>query len=214
MEAQEWIALLQRHRAIAVIRAPTLALGIDLAEAVAAGGIRLIEITWTSDCPAALITHLRNGLSHCCIGAGTLLHASDMEAAIAAGAQFGFMPHTQPELMQIAQAQGIPAIPGALTPTEIVTAWQAGAPAVKVFPVTALGGAAYLRQLQGPLGHIPLIPTGGVTAANASFFLAAGAIGLGVSTTLFPQVAVEAEDWAAITQRTRDFLASALSIND
>jgi 2-dehydro-3-deoxyphosphogluconate aldolase/(4S)-4-hydroxy-2-oxoglutarate aldolase len=204
MNGQEWRNLLKHYRMIAVIRAQTVEMGLALAEAVAAGGVRLIEVTWNSDRPALLIERLRDRLPHCWIGAGTLLQPTDVTAAVAAGAQFGFMPHTHPELMSLAQTAGMPAIPGALTPTEIVTAWQAGASAVKVFPVTAMGGAHYIQQLQGPLGHIPLIPTGGVTGDNGAALLRAGAIAVGLSSSLFPAAAVAAHNWEAITQRAYD----------
>ena len=178
MDVGQWQAQLQLSPAIAVIRAPSLALGLAMAAAVAAAGMRLIEIAWTSDRPTTLIQQLRAQLPHCWIGAGTLLSVSDVEAAIGAGAQFCFMPHTDPRLIAPVKNQGIPVIPGAATPTEIVAAWQAGATSVKVFPITALGGTAYIRQLQGPLGHIPLIPTGGVTLENGPELLAAGAIAI------------------------------------
>ena len=92
---------------------------------------------------------------------------------------------------------------GALSPTEIVTAWQAGATCVKVFPVQAVGGAAYIRSLQGPLSQIPLIPTGGVTLENAKRFLEAGAVAVGLSGDLFPQAAIATEDWQAVTARSQ-----------
>jgi 2-dehydro-3-deoxyphosphogluconate aldolase/(4S)-4-hydroxy-2-oxoglutarate aldolase len=104
-------------------------------------------------------------------------------------------------LIQLAVAQNIPIIPGALSPTEIVSAWQAGASSVKVFPVQALGGAGYIQSLQAPLGNIPLIPTGGVTLANAQSFLAAGAVAVGLSGQLFPRQAVADGNWDAIAQQ-------------
>jgi 2-dehydro-3-deoxyphosphogluconate aldolase/(4S)-4-hydroxy-2-oxoglutarate aldolase len=97
----------------------------------------------------------------------------------------------------------VPIVPGALSPTEIVTAWKAGASSVKVFPIQAVGGASYIKALQGPLGHIPLIPTGGVTLENAKEFIAAGAIAVGLSGELFPKPLIVAEDWEAIAQRAK-----------
>jgi 2-dehydro-3-deoxyphosphogluconate aldolase/(4S)-4-hydroxy-2-oxoglutarate aldolase len=208
MDVGQWQAQLQLSPAIAVIRAPRVSLGLAMAQSVAAAGIRLIEITWTSDRPTALIQQLHDQLPHCWIGAGTLLSVSDVEAAIAAGAQFCFMPHTDPTLIATVQSQGIPVIPGATTPTEIVAAWQAGATSVKVFPVMALGGATYIRQLQGPLGHIPLIPTGGVTLENGPDLLAAGAKAIALSSSLFPKQLLAESAWPAITQRTTQLLAA------
>lgn len=187
MYNQSWFKQVQKHRAIAVIRAPQMELGRQMAHAVAAGGMQLIEITWNSDNPAELIADLRSQLPACTIGTGTVLNREQLKDAIAAGAQFVFTPHVDPILIQIAMDSGVPMIPGALSPTEIVTAWQAGASCVKVFPVQAVGGTSYIKSLQGPLGHIPLIPTGGVTVENAKAFLAAGAIAVGLSGSLFPQ---------------------------
>jgi 2-dehydro-3-deoxyphosphogluconate aldolase/(4S)-4-hydroxy-2-oxoglutarate aldolase len=208
MDVGEWQGQLQLSPAIAVIRAPTVSLGLSMAAASAAAGMRLIEITWTSDRPATLIQQLRGQLPHCWIGAGTLLSRHEVEAAIAAGAQFCFMPHTDARLITTVRRQGIPVIPGAATPTEIVTAWQAGATSIKVFPVMALGGAAYIRQLQGPLGHIPLIPTGGVTLENGPGLLAAGAVAIALSSSLFPPDLLATQAWSEITQRTAQLLAA------
>ena len=198
-----WLSLLQTERAIAVIRTPDLALGRHLAKAVAAGGLRLIEITWNSDRPAQLISTLRQELPDCVIGAGTLLEPTQVREAIAAGAEFLFSPHTNPTLIRIAVDHQVPMVAGALTPTEIVTAWQAGSSGVKVFPIQTVGGARYLRNLRDPLAGIPLIPTGGVTLENAAEFLAAGAIAVGLSGQLFPQDAIAAGDWQQVTDRTK-----------
>jgi 2-dehydro-3-deoxyphosphogluconate aldolase / (4S)-4-hydroxy-2-oxoglutarate aldolase len=201
MSPETWLKQLRQHRAIAVIRTPDRATGYHLAQAVAAGGIRLIEITWNSSEPDRLIQDCRSALPHCTIGTGTLLTPDDLAAAIAAGAEFAFTPHTNPGLIAAAAAAGLPIIPGALTPTEIVTAWQAGATCVKVFPVKALGGAAYVRSLQDPIGHIPLIPTGGVTMDNAAELIAAGAIAVGLAGQLFPKEMIQAADWQGIADR-------------
>jgi len=198
-----WLSLLQTERAIAVIRTPDLALGRHLAKAVAAGGLRLIEITWNSDRPAQLISTLRQELPDCVIGAGTLLEPTQVREAIAAGAEFLFSPHTNPTLIRIAVDHQVPMVAGALTPTEIVTAWQAGSSGVKVFPIQTVGGARYLRNLRDPLAGIPLIPTGGVTLENAAEFLAAGAIAVGLSGQLFPQEAIAAGDWEQVSDRTK-----------
>ncbi|PSB28160.1 bifunctional 4-hydroxy-2-oxoglutarate aldolase/2-dehydro-3-deoxy-phosphogluconate aldolase [Stenomitos frigidus] len=206
MTPQDWHALLQQFRAIAVIRAPQLESGYQMAKAAADGGIRLIEITWNSDRAPALIQQLRLQLPHCTIGAGTLLQETHVQEAIAGGAQFLFTPHVAPHLIQLAVAQNVPIIPGALSPTEIVSAWQAGASSVKVFPVQAMGGAAYIQSLQAPLGNIPLIPTGGVTLENASAFLAAGAIAVGLSGHLFPKQVVAEGNWNAIAQQAQSLM--------
>lgn len=201
MKTKSWLSLVQKYRAIAVVRSDQFSLAQQMAQAVVKGSMRLIEITWNSDCPAELIYALRSRLPDCTIGAGTLLTQAQVKDAIAAGSQFLFTPHVDPDLIQLAVAQGIPMIAGALSPTEIVRAWQMGAASVKVFPVQAVGGTEYIRSLQGPLGAIPLIPTGGVTVENASEFLTAGAIAVGLSGSLFPKQAIRDGNWDAIAQR-------------
>jgi 2-dehydro-3-deoxyphosphogluconate aldolase/(4S)-4-hydroxy-2-oxoglutarate aldolase len=188
----------EQHRAIAVIRTTDPDLGWSMAQAVMAGGMQLIEIAWT-DGAAPLITRLRRAHPDHWIGTGTITNSEQLAGAIAAGAQFCFSPATQPPLIAQALAQDLPFIPGALSPTEIVTAWQAGAPCVKVFPIACLGGARYIQALQGPLGQIPLIPTGGVALEQAKTLVAAGAIGVGLSTGLFTPEAMATRDWPAIT---------------
>jgi 2-dehydro-3-deoxyphosphogluconate aldolase/(4S)-4-hydroxy-2-oxoglutarate aldolase len=199
--SSSWLSLVQAQRAIAVIRAPNVKAGVEMAKAVAAGGMRLLEITWTSEQPTQLIEQLRSTLPECWIGAGTLLTNHHLKAAIAAGAQFLFSPHVNLTGIEIAQQHQLPIIPGALSPSEIVTAWQAGATCVKVFPVQAVGGAAYIRHLREPLAEIPLIPTGGVTIENAPDFLVAGAVAVCLGGQLFPQAAIAQQDWASLTER-------------
>lgn len=203
-----WLTLLARHRAIAIIRATSVSQGVSMASAAAAGGFRLIEVTWTNNAaPGDMTQAIRQALPHCIVGAGSVLTPTDLQAAIAAHSQFCFAPHTDAQLIEIAQARSLPMVTGAMTPTEIVMAWRAGAAGVKVFPISALGNAAYIRNLQGPLGPIPLIPTGGVTSESAPELIAAGAIAVGLSTALFPRSEVNRGDWAAIEARSRYLLA-------
>jgi 2-dehydro-3-deoxyphosphogluconate aldolase / (4S)-4-hydroxy-2-oxoglutarate aldolase len=201
-----WLNRLQQQKVIAVIRAAELEVGVAMAKAVAAGGLRLIEVTWNSGDPVKLVHTLQTELPNCCVGAGTLLTLADLQAALAAGAEFLFSPHTDRRLIQTALRHQVPVIPGALSPSEILTAWQAGATCVKVFPVESVGGAAYIRHLQGPMGQIPLIPTGGVTLENASSFIRAGAVAVGLAGQLFPQQAVQTRDWTQIRLRAASVL--------
>ncbi len=129
-----------------------------------------------------------------------------LQDAIASGAQFLFTPHVDSAMIKAAQENNVPIIPGALTPTEIVTAWSQGASCVKVFPVQAVGGTNYIKSLQGPLGEIPLIPTGGVTLKNAKEFLQAGAIAVGLSGELFPQKLVTEGNWSAIATQAKNLM--------
>ena len=204
MNHQSWLTLLKKHRAIAVIRSSEKELAWQMASAVATGGIQFIEITWNTHKAAELIAQLRSEFPTFSIGTGTLLNLEQLQQAIDCGAQFLFTPHTDVAMIKTAVDAGVPIVPGAFSPTEIVSAWQAGATCVKVFPISALGGAAYLKSLQGPLGHIPLIPTGGVTLENAKVFIDAGAIAVGLAGDLFPKHLVENRDWRAIVQIARN----------
>ena len=207
MLQESWLQTLRSHKAIAVIRSPSLEMGLAMAQAVAKGGIRLIEITWNSEQPQELIYRLRSTLPHCLIGAGTILTLVQLQEAIACGSQFLFSPCFNPTLLDTSvNHYGVPFVPGVLSPTEIVNAWQAGATTVKVFPIQSVGGAKYLKSLQDPLGHIPLIPTGGVTIDNAPAMLEAGAIAVGLSSNLFPGSLLKDRNWQGITERTRDFV--------
>jgi 2-dehydro-3-deoxyphosphogluconate aldolase/(4S)-4-hydroxy-2-oxoglutarate aldolase len=198
---------------IAVIRVNEHPLGINLAKAVVAGGIKFIEVTWNTPRAAVLIEKLKYLFPQCHIGTGTVLTNQALQDAIAVEADFVFCPHVDQGLIKLAQQHHIPIIPGASTPTEIVQAWQGGATAVKVFPIITLGGPTYLKALQGPLGNIPLIPTGGVTIANGPPLLQAGAIAIGLGRGLFPDNLIKDQNWPGITTITQTLLEQ-LEINN
>ena len=198
----EWLQLLQQHKAIAVIRCADFQLARSMALAAAAGGINLIEITWSSDRAAELIARLKTELPHCTIGTGTILSSKQLREAVSAGAEFALSPHYDPALLEAALSLcRIPFVPGVFSPSEMVGAWQQGATAVKVFPIKALGGAEYIKCLQAPLSQIAMIPTGGITVENARSAIEAGAIAVGISSNLFPPEAIANRDWASITAR-------------
>jgi len=198
-----WLNLLQQHRIIAVIRADNAVIAREIALAAAAGGIKLIEIAWNTDRAESLIPKLQQELPDCKIGAGTVLDIDSAERAIACGCSFLFTPHTNLDLISKGLENNVPVIAGALTPTEILTAWQAGAAAVKVFPIKVVGGVDYLKCLQPILCDIPLIPTGGVTIQNAAQFLAAGAVAVGISSDLFSTEMIAEDDWTTIIARSQ-----------
>ena len=198
-----WLNLLQQHRIIAVVRADNAVIAREIALAAAAGGIKLIEIAWNTDRAESLIPKLQQELPDCKIGAGTVLDIDSAERAIACGCSFLFTPHTNLDLISKGLQNNVPVIAGALTPTEILTAWQAGASAVKVFPIKVVGGVDYLKCLQPILCDIPLIPTGGVTIQNAAQFLAAGAIAVGISSDLFSAEVIAEDDWTTIIARSQ-----------
>jgi len=132
------------------------------------------------------------------LGAGTVVDAETARLAILAGAQFVVSPVLRPEMIEVCHRHDVAAIPGCFSPTEILTAWEAGADVVKVFPATSLG-PAYFKDLRGPLPHIKLMPTGGVTIDNAADWIRAGAVAVGVGTALVDPKAVAAGDYRAIT---------------
>ena len=203
---ENWLEFVRSHQIIAVIRAADWRIGRKMAQAVADGGIRLIEITANSDRPWELIAQLRTELPYCSIGVGTGLSLADVRESIACGAEYIFTPHVDRELICASLTAGIPIVPGALTPTEIITAWNLGATAIKVFPIQAVGGVSYLEVLQGPIGHIPLIPTGGINVQNAHAFLAAGAVAVGLAGGLFPPDEIARGDWESIRDRSIEMI--------
>ncbi len=200
---KSWLSLLQQHRIIAVIRADNVVTAREMALAAAAGGIKLLEIAWNTDRAESLIPKLQQELPDCKIGAGTVLDIESAERAIACGCSFLFTPHTDPALIAKGLENGIPVVAGALTPTEIINAWQAGATAVKVFPIKIVGGIDYLQCLQPVLRDIPLIPTGGITIQNADKFLGAGAIAVAISNDLFTSEVITNSDWTEIITRSQ-----------
>lgn len=198
---QKLIADFNKYRLIAVIRADDWQLGQKMAMAMADAGVRLIEITWNSDRPTKLISHLRASLPDCYIGAGTILRLNDLQEAIAAGIQFAFSPHFDLNLLDFAQKQAITWIPGTMSPSEIVKAYQAGALAVKVFPIQFLGGVNYVKAIKAPLNQIPMIPTGGIKLNKASLYIQAGALAVGLASDLFPADLVKKQQWQLISDR-------------
>ncbi|MEN9207885.1 MAG: bifunctional 4-hydroxy-2-oxoglutarate aldolase/2-dehydro-3-deoxy-phosphogluconate aldolase [Gloeomargarita sp. GMQP_bins_120] len=202
----EWLAYLQRHRVIGVVRAGEPELAYQMGATLAQAGLRLIEITW--DCPDAVqvIPRLQIAYPHCRVGTGTIRQTAELEAALGLGVDFILTPHTRREWLGLAQMAGVPLMPGALTPTEILQAHSWGAPAVKVFPIAAVGGAHYLRHLREPLGAIPLIPTGGITRGDVPALLRAGAIAVGVGRDLFPEPYYSRRDWAGLCQELQRWL--------
>ena len=176
---------IREGRAIAILRGVDPQIAAPIVDALVEGGITAVEVTLNSRDPFATIAELRRRTegASVLIGAGTVMDRVAAEASVDAGAQFLVAPNTDAELVRWAAAQGIPMFPGAMTPTEIVTAWNAGAAAVKVFPASVLG-PMFLREVRGPLPQIPLIPTGGVNAESARPLLDAGALAIGVGSWL------------------------------
>lgn len=194
-------------RVIAVLRAPSAETAISAAEALLDGGITGIEITYsTPDAPTA-IAQLRSRHPEAVIGAGTVRTEKEAAAAAEAGAQFLVSPGSTPAVVSAMLATGLPTLAGALSPTEIMSAVDAGVHAVKLFP-GSLGGPGYLRTLRGPFPDIPIVPTGGVSADNVAEWLAAGALAVGAGGELCPAQAIAEAAWRDITARARAFAAA------
>ena len=172
--------------------------------ALVAGGIRVLEVTLNSEGAFGAIERLaeKAGEHGIVVGAGTVLDRGDARRAIDAGAGFLVMPHTDADLIAWAAERGVPSLPGAATPTEVLTAWRAGACAVKAFPASVLG-PRFVTELGGPLGEIPLVPVGGVTAENASAFIGAGALAVGVGSWL-----TRGADDAEVTMRAQQLVTA------
>jgi 2-dehydro-3-deoxyphosphogluconate aldolase/(4S)-4-hydroxy-2-oxoglutarate aldolase len=172
---------LRSERALAVLRSvPDLD---RVVHGLAAGGLRVVEVTLDSPDALGAIARLRERHPELLVGAGTVRTPAQVEAAAAAGAAFCVAPATVETAVARAHELGVPFVPGALTPTEVERAWSLGPAAIKVFPA-GLGGPRYVRELLAPLGDVPLVVTGGVDAGNAAEFLAAGAVAVGVGTAL------------------------------
>lgn len=186
---------------IPVIRAQSADEAMMAIDAIREGGISILEITMTVPGAVGVIEQVsaRYG-SDALVGAGTVLDGETARACILAGARFVVSPSLNPETIEVCRRYGIAVMPGALTPTEVVQAWSAGADFVKVFPAGAVGGANYIKSLKAPLPQIELIPTGGVSLQTAADFIKAGASALGVGADLVdgpPNV---------ITERAREFV--------
>jgi 2-dehydro-3-deoxyphosphogluconate aldolase/(4S)-4-hydroxy-2-oxoglutarate aldolase len=192
---------------VPVVRAPSPELAMRAAEAVLAGGISIFEITMTVPNATLAIRALVDKLGdRAVVGAGTVLDAKAANACVDAGAAFLVSPGLDLATIAAAHERGVPIMPGALTPTEVITAWKAGADMVKIFPASAVGGAKYLKALKGPLPDVKMLPTGGVSAATAGEFIAAGAAALGVGGELVDIAALTRGDDAVITARARELV--------
>jgi 2-dehydro-3-deoxyphosphogluconate aldolase/(4S)-4-hydroxy-2-oxoglutarate aldolase len=200
-------SVLQRIREVGVLpvlRASTPDIAMALADAIAEGGIAALEVTMTVPGAIGVMRRLVNERPEVLIGAGTVLDPETARICILEGAQFVVSPALNLESVALCRRYSIAILSGALTPTEVITAWQAGTDLIKVFPASAMGGAKYLKSLKAPLPHIELIPTGGVSVSNAKEFLEAGAFALGVGADLADEKAIlegRAHDVTAIAKR-------------
>ena len=190
---------------IAIIRLRETELTDHVHDALIAGGLRAIEVT--VDTPGSLSAVQRWARrSPALVGVGTVRTAAHADAAIAAGAQFLVTPTVMRPVLDTASRAGVPVICGAMTPTEIDTAWSLGATAVKVFPIDAVGADSYISALQGPLPEVPLVPTGGVNASLTRRYAELGCAGAGVGSALVDEQTVMQGDWHVLEQRADEFV--------
>lgn len=207
MNKAEVIQTIRDVGIIPVVRAQSADEAMKAIDAIRDGGISILEITMTVPGAVGVIEQVsaRYG-SDALVGAGTVLDGETARACILAGARFVVSPSLNLETIEVCRRYGIAVMPGALTPTEVVQAWSAGADFVKVFPAGAVGGASYIRSLKAPLPQIELIPTGGVSLKTAADFIRAGASALGVGADLVDVKAIREGQPNVITERAREFV--------
>lgn len=201
----ELLNRLRDDRVLTVVRAQRIPDAVELCQALAAGGLGLVELTFTT--PDVLVHVGKAAAAGLPIGVGTVLTAEQARGAVDAGARFLVTPGLRPAVAKVATDAGVPVFLGAFTPTEVAAAVDLGAAAVKIFPAGRLG-PKYLSDLHGPYPEVDLLPSGGVSADNAADYLAAGALAVCAGTSVVPPAAVAAGNWGEITERARAFAAA------
>lgn len=192
---------------VPVVRAASAAQALQAIQAIQRGGIPTAEITMTVPGALRLLEQCADYFGDkLLLGAGTVLDAETARACISAGAQFLVTPALRRSTIEIARRYSKPIMPGALTPTEVLTAWESGADVVKVFPCGNVGGAAYIKALKGPFPHIEMIPTGGVNLKTAGDFLKAGACAVAVGGELVDMKSAAEGRFDRIEQRAKEYL--------
>lgn len=207
MKKDAILSKLKQQKVVAIIRAESSDGLLDCAKALAEGGLTSIELTMTTPGAIPMIEKVSAQFPDFIFGLGTVLDTETARAGILAGAKFIVTPALKPEVITLCRRYGIPVFPGALTPTEILTAWEAGADAVKVFPAEFFG-PSYLKAVKAPLPQIELIPTGGVTPETIGEFLKAGAIAAAAGSALVDAKSLKEKNWAAITGKAKAFVAA------
>jgi len=196
---------------VAIVRLDDYTAAVDVVKALIAGGIDVVEFTYTNPRAGAAVEEVKTALGDAVLaGAGTVLDPETCRAAILQGADFIVTPTVNVETVRMSQRYAVPTVIGAFSPTEILTAWEAGATFVKVFPARAVG-PQYLKDVSGPLPQIRLIPTGGVSVENAADFIRAGARAVALGGNLVDAKSVAAGDWATITARAQAAVAAVQS---
>jgi 2-dehydro-3-deoxyphosphogluconate aldolase/(4S)-4-hydroxy-2-oxoglutarate aldolase len=192
---------------VPVVRATSAKQATQAAEAVCAGGIPVVEITMTVPGAVDVIKQLATTVgSQVLIGAGTVLDAETAQRCLDAGAQFLVSPGFDAETVKLANRLGKLVMAGALTPTEVITAWKTGSDFVKIFPCGSVGGAKYIKALKAPLPQIPMVPTGGINLNTAAEFIQAGSAALGIGGELVSASALASGNTMEITNAARTYV--------
>jgi 2-dehydro-3-deoxyphosphogluconate aldolase/(4S)-4-hydroxy-2-oxoglutarate aldolase len=200
------------EKIVAIVRLDSGEQLMRVAEALHAGGISVIEFTCSTPGVLDMIKEVSGHFGdEVLIGAGTVLDPETARAAVLAGAEFIVNPAINLDTIELCKRYGKPIIAGAMTPTEMLTVWEAGADLVKVFPASAIGGAEYIKAILAPLPQLRLVPTGGVGADNAAQYLKAGAVAVAVGGKLADKKAVARGDWAAITAEAQKLVSAVRS---
>ena len=193
---------------VPVIRAESADVALKIVDALVAGGIRTLEITMTVPDAIGAIGRVADAFGNSVLlGAGTVTSRELAEGSLDAGAEFLVTPCVVPDVIAVAKARGVAVLPGAITPTEVFTAWSLGGDIIKIFPASNVGGASYLKALRGPFPQIPLCPTGGVNLQTIGEFVKAGASAVGVGGELVSKAAIDKGDFAQITELARQYVA-------
>jgi 2-dehydro-3-deoxyphosphogluconate aldolase / (4S)-4-hydroxy-2-oxoglutarate aldolase len=207
MEKTEIIKQIEETGLVPVVRAASADEAMRAIDAIKEGGISILEITMTVPGAVKVIEAVAAKYgTDTIVGAGTVLDAETARVCMLSGAQFVVSPALNLDTIAICNRYSVPVMPGALTPTEVLTAWTAGADFVKIFPAGSVGGASYVKNLKGPLPQIKFIPTGGVSLKTAGDFIKAGASALGVGTDLVDLTAIRAGESHVVTERARQFV--------
>jgi 2-dehydro-3-deoxyphosphogluconate aldolase/(4S)-4-hydroxy-2-oxoglutarate aldolase len=207
MTARDAVQWLTAEGLIPVIRVDRPEAALKAAQALRGGGASVLEVTMSVPGALEVIGELARGLGQdVLLGAGSIVDPQTAGAALSAGARFIVSPILNRNVIRLCVQRSVAVIPGAMTPTEIVTAWRWGASLVKVFPAAQLGGAAYIRALRGPLPQIPLVPTGGVTLESVPAYIQAGAAALGVGGELVDKAALARGALAVVSEKTAAYL--------
>ena len=194
---------IERLGAVAVVRLHTTEAALRVADALYAGGVTALEITLTvPDAFSVIAAVLKRFGDHVCVGVGTVLAAETVRGAVDAGAQFVVSPVFRADVIAESHRLGVPAMPGAMTPTEMLTAHEGGADVVKLFPADTVG-PAFVKSVLAPMPFLRVMPTGGVTPENVGLWLAAGAVAVGLGSSLVDASLVANGDWDAVTRRAR-----------